>query len=469
VIIFKENKEMLKKLAALLVLTMVVASVNAATLVYDEEFGGAAATNYQPAGMTGWGNCTLDGAGHASATDLVGNGAAVGRLMASGTYTYEVALRFPNFDPTTTTTYQNTFNQVANGQVMFGLKNDQGGGNGNLRFETNNGTSGSCIKTYWPVAANGTTGPREANIYQSAFFVQPASTGYQNIKYVVGPTVQALYVNGKLVHFTRFDFTALVGAQWTLYPSIRGHEFCTYDYFRIYSGDASANSVPANLVFAETYGQTSKDKDNHWKLNGERWGNEDAQVPTGLGYSLLNNGGMNTVRHINNNTGGSPFAIATTWGSDYSLEVNLRWLTASGFGTGASAQVLAGFGSGTSGAENSERIFLRQGMSAINDVKVQTKASGGSEDYSADIVQYMTNPTGAFNKVNIVYTAPGQARVFVNDGLRVTVNKTWDVTQNLIPAMKGASDANFGPPAINEFNVYSGYKVPVELATFDAE
>jgi len=183
----------------------------------------------------------------------------------------------------------------------------------------------------------------------------------------------------------------------------------------------------------------------------------------------LNSGSSNIRRNVQRNSGGSPFALTTTWGQDITCEWYVKWADGR-VSAGEAWEVIFGMGEADN-FEGTERILFRENCSGDRpNLKVLTKANNGGEDYSADIMQYMTNPETQWQKISAVYTAPSQARVFVNDGLVLTVNKTWNPAMPMTQGMKGSgASANFIPPSLNEMSIYEGYQVPVELSAFDAE
>jgi len=273
------------------------------------------------------------------------------------------------------------------------------------------------------------------------------------------------------LHFTRYDYSALSNTVRPDFKTGGSTDRVEYDYFRIWAGDASGAPVASNLIWRDTYNQASPNRDSAYKNNSEFWGNEGVQIPIGDGRVKLNNGSSNIRRNVLRNSGGSPFALTTTWGQDITGEWYVKW--ADGRVTSAAGEaweVDFGMGEGDN-FEGTERILFRENCSGTRpNLKVLTKADNGGEDYSADIMQYMTNPETQWQKVTAVYTAPSQARVFVNDSLVLTVNKTWNPAQPMTQGMKGSgAGPNYIPPSLNEMSIYTGYQVPVEVSSFDVE
>ena len=238
---------------------------------------------------------------------------------------------FPHFDPANwAESYASEI--IASGEV-FGVRNSQNGENGNLLFSVGTGSADDVQKVFWMKDASGTSAPWEANFYSSMYYDLASSATWQTVQFVIGPSYQACYINHALVCWTRFDLSISASK---VYPELRGGAHVEYGSVKIYAGDASGTPVNGRLCFQEEFAQKSPDKNGLWRLDGERWVNESAQVPTGEGGCWLNSDFENSVRSSFNHPRGGPFdSVDVNWSDDLSLSVRLRW--PNGFGNDLTA------------------------------------------------------------------------------------------------------------------------------------
>lgn len=447
---------MLKKLAAVFALLLVVGAANAATLVWDDEFAGSAID------MTKWEN--TGGIAYFSETGGVAthsgvNGWEVRPIArwncATTLYTFEIAYRFPTFDGTTEASYLSSDNQP------FLVK-----GEGNRRFEIY--PTGDDHRVQWFKPASDTY---FGNPYVNAYYTGNLATDFQTVAWVLGPQLQALYVNGSLIAFTRMDMSADSN-----YASMRvelkagNNKSVDYDYLRVYQGDASGAPVNSQLIFNDDFNQARKRKDTDGaaKNNSVYWNDEDGQVPDLAGHSPMNSGSTQYVNTTAVNVRNTPLDITMNWGFDTTLEVSVCW--PGGMGNGDS-QVMFGLMDTPSEGGDVNGFTTRQSIKGAGTICGMYRDPDKNNQYTDAL---LSDPVaGQFYKFNIVYTIPNTVRYYVDDTLMATVTGSSiaiDPSKNMIATKKGGTvGTNYLLAYLDYLRVYSGYFVPAELSSFDVE
>ena len=480
---------MLKKLAAVVALLLIVGSANAAYMVWNDEFSGAANTS------PGWDATKWKDTSWTLpyGTNLTGNGTGInkggGQIATWATFplktvhTYEFSYRYPDFDPANADTSFNAVTKNIEQPVMVWAT---GHGNQDWNFGIRN--FDSCNKIDWWKNATGSDHGEisvPVNAYYSATkdavagtVIPNYNTAFQNIKVVLGPSYQSMTVNGVLIYFTRFDLSAST-EQMQLGLKAGGSvpTGVEYDYVRVWTGDTSGNIVPGNVLFADEFAENLYKKpsdgmrirDNYWSNDGGFY-----KLP-GFGFIIPSDAGVRVRNTYSDGTGRVTAAYPSIhFSDDFTLETALFY--PQGIGTANDQyDVLVSWGQGD-GGEGDNKVMLRQGCGGTRPLCLMTRDTASGNEVYTNIWGLVNTWTTGWTKVNMVYEhLTGTVKIYLNDSLALTKTGIgFDTTQPVQFVFHGASksDQDAGTkhsPAMDYYRIYQGYWVPVELSSFDVE
>lgn len=413
----------------------------APTLVWSDEFDGAAATPIDTS-ATGWNG----GSGNAF---LSGNGSVVVKKdwteWTRDTYpvnvehTYEIAFRFPSY------TGSADFTPMINAVNQPVLVRPEAADNG-LRFEIYQATANHHRLQWFQTG----TSSRECRIPISAYYAGNWATNWQVAKFVVGPHVQAFYINDNLIQITRSDLSArgeelnvgLKGGNDT-YP-------IEFDYVRVYEGNSAAE-IPDNLILYDGFNQAGpKTPSNGFKNIEEFWTDESVQLPNGLGQAVLNSGNTTGWRTESLSW---PFGLNRTFSQLTTLEVYLRCPQ----GVDLQEDTYVGIRQG-SGTGNRIELYFRGGAwrPYIN--------TGSSELVGTSDIRnfFVGNPTTDFQRIDIVFSDTAQA-FYVNGNLAESFTGTLEGSATMQPWIKGNGPAK--TVEVDSLALFDGDAAPITPVT----
>lgn len=413
------------------------AQADAATPVWQDEFNGPS----HDTGATGWQGFTSPAYAGGTVT-FSGGSTEWSRLTwpLNTEYTVEFSMRFPAYDGT-------NFNAGladANQPIVCDVHNSPTDG---LRFEIYRGTS-NHHRVQWYA---GGTSDRECQIPANAYYSPAYNTDWQKVQMVLGPSKQALYINGALVHFTRYDLSAST-KEWSI--GLKGGDGIAqteFDYVRVYAGDESPGLITPDLIYHDGFDQKSvKNPGDGFRLNEEYWENDAVSVPNGLGQSVLLTGSKNSLRA---NAGGRPYSLVRTTDEETTLEVWLRCPQ----GTDLQEQSYLGINETTNGDRielyfrgGGWRPYVRQGSSGPEFVGTQ------------DIRTYFVgDPTTDFQRVSIHIT-PTSQDFYVNEVFVEHFSATLTPGAFLKPFIQGQTALK--TVELDSFALYDTKHVPVEVS-----